>query len=192
MVSTPVSNLRTIKPLTPATWPDFERLFGANGACAGCWCTWWRLTSAEFTKFSKDEKKNVIRTLVQGGTIPGLIAYVDDLPAGWVSVGPRESFAHLERSKMLARVDDKPVWCINCFFIDRHHRRKGLSGYLIEEAVKFAKENGASIIEAYPIEAQEKMNSLSIYYGVANTFRRLGFKEVDRREKGHVIVRLEV
>jgi len=180
------------KPLTPATWPDFERLFGENGACAGCWCTWWRLTSAEFTKFSKDEKKNFIRTLVQGGTIPGLIAYVDDFPAGWVSVGPRESFAHLERSKVLARVDDKPVWCINCFFIERKHRRMGLTSFLIEEAVKFAKANGAKLIEAYPIDAQEKMRSPNLYYGVADTFRKLGFHEVDRREKGHVIMRLEI
>ena len=82
MASTLETKEMTMKPLTPATWPDFERLFGDNGACAGCWCTWWRLTSEEFTKFSKDEKKNVIRTLVQSGTIPGLIAYMGDFPAG--------------------------------------------------------------------------------------------------------------
>lgn len=27
-----------IKELTPELWPALEKLFGKNGACAGCWC----------------------------------------------------------------------------------------------------------------------------------------------------------
>jgi GNAT superfamily N-acetyltransferase len=179
----------TNKPLTPATLDDFERLFGPNGACAGCWCTWWRLSSTDFRKFSKDEKKNVIRTLVQGGKTPGLIAYMDEIPVGWVSVAPREEFLLLERSKKLARVDEKPVWCINCFFIERHHRRAGLTSYLIEEAVKFAKANGAAIVEAYPIDVHEKVSSSRLYYGQADTFRKLGFVEVARRDPVQPVMR---
>ena len=36
-----------VKPLTPALWPDLEALFGDNGACAGCWCMFWRLEVGE-------------------------------------------------------------------------------------------------------------------------------------------------
>ena len=35
------------KELTPKLWPDFERLFGANGACGGCWCMSWRIEKGE-------------------------------------------------------------------------------------------------------------------------------------------------
>ncbi|MGA8481012.1 MAG: hypothetical protein WB696_23860 [Chthoniobacterales bacterium] len=38
----------TFHALTPDRWPDFETLVGPRGACAGCWCMWWRLTSREF------------------------------------------------------------------------------------------------------------------------------------------------
>jgi hypothetical protein len=33
----------TIRTITPDDWPAIERLFGANGACGGCWCMWWRV-----------------------------------------------------------------------------------------------------------------------------------------------------
>jgi GNAT superfamily N-acetyltransferase len=182
----------SFQPLTTDTWPDFERLFGENGACAGCWCTWWRLTSTEFRKFSKDEKKNVIRTVVQQNKMPGLIAYSEETPIGWVSVAPREEFILLERSKNLARVDDQPVWSINCFFIERHYRRSGLTRLLIDEAVKFAKSRGATIVEAYPIDVHEKVSSARIYYGVADTFRKAGFVEVARRSPEQPIMRKAV
>ena len=31
-------------PLTPDRWDDFVKVFGQNGACAGCWCMYWRIT----------------------------------------------------------------------------------------------------------------------------------------------------
>lgn len=34
----------TFHPLTPKRWPDVEKLFGARGACGGCWCMFWRQT----------------------------------------------------------------------------------------------------------------------------------------------------
>ena len=33
----------TFKEVSSGLWPDFEKLFGANGACGGCWCQWWRM-----------------------------------------------------------------------------------------------------------------------------------------------------
>ena len=44
----PVQQDVAIHPLTPQRWADLERLFGANGACGGCWCMWWRLKRPEF------------------------------------------------------------------------------------------------------------------------------------------------
>ena len=96
------------------------------------------------------------------------------------------------RSKKLARVDDQPVWSINCFFIERHHRRAGLTAILIDEAVKFAAENGATIVEAYPIDVQEKVSSSRLYYGHAETFRKAGFVEVARCDPVQPMMRKEI
>ena len=38
----------TFQPLVPERLPDLERLFGPRGACAGCWCMWWKTTRKEF------------------------------------------------------------------------------------------------------------------------------------------------
>ena len=33
----------SIKPIKRNLWTDLEELFGANGACGGCWCMNWKL-----------------------------------------------------------------------------------------------------------------------------------------------------
>lgn len=177
-------------PLTAARWADFERLFGPNGACGGCWCTWWRISRSDYSRLSYDEKKNITRTLVHNGKVPGLIAYVDGIPAGWVAIAPRSEFPTLDRSRVLARVDDAPVWSINCFFIERHYRRQGLMKGLIRAAVDYARSQGAEIVEAYPLDPAGKTDSGSLYYGVAEIFRQAGFVEVARRSPHHPVMRM--
>ena len=54
-----------------------------------------------------------------GRVIPGLIGYLDGRPVGWISLGPREDYAKLKRSPVMKPVDDKPVWSIVCFYVDR-------------------------------------------------------------------------
>ena len=47
-------------PLTPELWSDLEQLFGARGACGGCWCMWWRLSAGEF---AAGNRAKVVRTI---------------------------------------------------------------------------------------------------------------------------------
>ena len=37
-----------IRPATREHWSDLAALFGARGACGGCWCMFWRQTGADF------------------------------------------------------------------------------------------------------------------------------------------------
>jgi hypothetical protein len=64
-----------IEPLTPERWPDFERLFGPNGACAGCWCMWWRLPRKAFDAGAGEGNRTAFRAIVETGPRPGLLAY---------------------------------------------------------------------------------------------------------------------
>jgi GNAT superfamily N-acetyltransferase len=187
-----MENNVTVKPLNASTWADFETLFNTSRTCTGCWCTWFRLPSPVFRSMSKEDKNAYMRTLVQSGKEPGLLAYIEGVPAGWVSVAPRTEFALLARSKKLAHVDDQPVWSINCFFTDRHYRGLGLTRFLIQAAIQFAVEHGATILEAYPIDTEGKVENGSLFYGLAETFRHLGFVEVARRTTHQPIMRLVV
>jgi GNAT superfamily N-acetyltransferase len=178
-----------IHPLTPARWPDLVKLFDPRGACAGCWCMWWRLPRADFDAGRGDGNRRGLERYAKAGHVPGLVAYEAGEPVGWVAIEPREAYSRLGRSRTLAPVDDAPVWSITCFFVARGHRGKGLTRVLIEAAVRHARAGGARIVEAYPVEVRDEVADASVYHGAASTFRALGFEEVARRSPTRPIVR---
>ncbi len=180
-----------IVPLTASRWNDFEMLFGPRGACAGCWCMEPRLTRSEWQRKQGDgNRKSMQRIVKQGVRSPGLLAYLEGDAVGWVSIEPREAFPRLARSRILAPVDDKPVWSIVCFFVSKRYRGRGLSVAMIEGAVDYARNKGARIIEGYPTEPKKKpMPPVFAYTGLAAAFRKAKFKEVARRSETRPIMR---
>jgi GNAT superfamily N-acetyltransferase len=182
-----------IHPLTADRWADFETLFGPRGAYGGCWCMFWRLRSSENARNKGADKKREMRRIVDSGKPPGLLAYVEGEPAGWCSIDSREKFLRIEHSRTLQRVDDRPgVWSLNCFVIARKHRRHGLMTGLLDAAVEYARERGAKIIEAYPIDPRGDLKSYEGYTGVGSAFRRRGFREVARPRENQAIMRMEL
>ncbi len=178
------------KPVTLAEWEDLQRLFGPNGADGGCWCMWWRIKRAEFERNHGEANRKAMEAIIRSGEVPGLLAYHQGEPVGWCSIAPREAFPVLDRSPVLKRVDDQPVWSIVCFYIARTRRRQGLTGLLIEAALNYARENGAKIVEAYPVDPETgKVTPEYAFTGLIGTFRKAGFKEVARRSNRRVILR---
>jgi len=178
-----------ILPLTPDRWDDFARLFGKNGACAGCWCMWWRLPRAQWVKQRGDQNKKSIRKLVSKGDAPGLLAYADGQPVGWCALAPREAYPRLATSRTLKPVDDRPVWSVTCFFVARPYRRRGVTVRLLKAAVKFARGRGAKIVEGYPVEPRKEQADAFVYTGLSSAFRKAGFKEVARGSPTRPIMR---
>ena len=178
-----------IIPLTPDRWDDFETLFGKNGACAGCWCTWWRMGQSEWLAKKGDGTKRTMRALVKKGPPPGLLAYAGDEAVGWCAVAPREDYPRLSRSKILAPVDGAPVWSVTCFFVKRDWRRRGVTVALLKEATRWVAKRGGRLLEGYPTDTDEEQPAAFVYHGLLSAFRRAGFREVARRSKTRPIVR---
>ena len=180
----------TFHPLTPERWPDFETLFGERGACGGCWCMWWRQTRSEFEKNKGAKNRRAMKKLVSSGQVPGIIAYAGGEPVGWCAVQPRESYPSLERSRVLKRVDEQPVWSITCFFIARTHRGQGVSAALVKAAIAHARKHGAQIVEGYPVEPKkDRMPDAFAWTGLPAAFEKAGFIEVARRSPTRPIMR---
>lgn len=178
-------------PLTPDRWPDLEALFGAKGACGGCWCMTWRLSRAQFDAQKGAGNKRAFKKLVTQGRAPGVLAYAGKQPVGWCAVAPREDYPALERSRVLAPVDDKAVWSVSCFFIAREFRRQGMSVLLLQAAVKFAKSQGAKIVEGYPQDlGKATLPAPFVWTGLLPTFTAAGFKEVARRSAKRPVMRI--
>ncbi len=180
-----------IHPVTPDRWPDLEALFGPQGAYGGCWCMWFRLTREQFRRDHGAANRQAMRRIVEAGEVPGLLAYADGRPAGWVSVAPRPVFGSIERSRVLKRIDDEPVWSIVCFYIDKGFRRQGLMAGLLRAAVEHARGRGARIVEGYPVEPQggRLPEAWAAYRGLVTAFRGAGFVEVARRSPDQPIMR---
>jgi len=180
-------------PLTYERWSDFELLFGDKGACGGCWCMWWRLKRSDFERQKGSGNKQIMKKLIKSGEIPGIIAYYDNQPIGWCSVSPREQFSTLERSRILKRVDDKPVWSVVCFFIAKPYRKIGLTKGFLSFVIKYCKERGVKIIEGYPIQPKKsEIPDVFVWTGFASAFQKVGFKEVARRSETRPIMRYEI
>ena len=180
-------------PLTPQRWKDFEKLFGERGACGGCWCMWWRLSKTKFNQQKGNRNKLAMKKLVNLRQIPGILAYIEDEPIGWCSIGPRESYSALIRSRFLTKIleeeNDKPIWSIVCFFVDKKFRNQGLSVKLIQAAVEFAKKNKAKIVEAYPKEPNIRWADSFLWTGHISVFKRAGFVETRRPSPSRPIMR---
>jgi len=171
-------------------WKDFTKLFGEKGACAGCWCMYWRLSSSQWKKQQGAGNKNGIKKIIFSNTSPGILVYDGDIPIGWCSISPRQKFIRLENSRILKPVDEKSVWSVVCFFIDKNYRKKGVSVELLQAAKKYVKSCKGKIIEGYPVAPKDgKYPDTFAYTGLANAFKEAGFKEVIRRSETRPIMR---
>lgn len=180
-------------PATPARWPDLEELFGPRGACGGCWCRYWKQTRPEYESKKGEPNRKALRKSVTAGETPGLLAYSNGEPVGWCAVEPREKFPTLARSRILAPVDDNPVWSVPCFFIRRDFRKKGLTSLLLKAAAEYARKQGAMILEGYPVESSKgKTPDAFAYTGLPSAFLKAGFHEAARRSEHRPIMRREL
>jgi GNAT superfamily N-acetyltransferase len=189
----PALSALEFQPLTPERWPDLETLFGEHGAYGGCWCMWWRITRSQFSKQQGEGNRQALQALVASGEVPGLLAYAQGEPVGWCSVAPRDSYPSLNRSPVLKRLDDRPVWSIVCFYVDKEYRSQGLTLELIRAAIEYVRGQGSQVIEAYPSQPKgQRLPPVSSYMGLPSLFEQAGFVECARPSPSKVIMRYYV
>jgi GNAT superfamily N-acetyltransferase len=176
-----------IRPLTPARLPDLASLFEQGGDPKWCWCAYFRIRGFDFSSGGKARHRKVMETAVvetaKEKRAPGLVAYAADEAVGWISIGPREDYERLAHSTVLKPIDDKPVWSIVCFVVGRRARGRGVARTLLKAGIDYARDHGATMLEAYPVEVDpgKRIDSGSVYRGTLTMFERAGFKVVDRR-----------
>jgi GNAT superfamily N-acetyltransferase len=176
-----------ILPLTPKRLPDLAALFEQGGDPKWCWCSFYRVRGVDFRTATPASNRRVLEQAVDSTSAearaPGLVAYRDGAVIGWVSVGPRDDYERLRHSKVLAPVDDRPVWSIVCFVVARSARGQGVARALLDAAIAYAAEHGATLLEAYPVDTEGgRVASATAYKGTLSMFESAGFEVVDRRQ----------
>jgi GNAT superfamily N-acetyltransferase len=169
-----------VEPVTSECWDDVCTVLGSSGGDGGCWDMFWRLTGSEYAASSKDRNRSLLHRLVEAGTVaPGLIAYRDGKPAGWISVGPRGDYRRLARSRHFAALDDQVVFSVICLRVVPAHRGAGVSAALVSAAVEHARTYGAAAVEAYPVRTDgRRLQPRDVYCGTLDVFVAAGYQVV--------------
>lgn len=169
-----------IHPATEERFPDLAQLLAPRRKDApACWCLTYRVTSSEFSSLKGADRPNRLRALCARENAPGVIAYVDGIPAGWCAFGPRTEMGRLQRSRTIPQVDDRPVWSIVCFVVKAAYRKQGLTHQLLHTAIAYARSKGVQTLEAYPIETGgTRVSAAFAFVGTTSLFEAAGFQKV--------------
>jgi GNAT superfamily N-acetyltransferase len=172
-----------VHPLTPARFADLATLFEQGGDPSWCWCSFFRHRNRDWTNSTAATNRAALQGLTED-RVPGLVAYEDGRAIAWTGLGPREDFDRLMHAKVLGPVDDTPVWAIVCFVVGRGSRGRGVAKGLLDAAIEYARAQGATTLEAYPVELAEgaRIPSANAFAGTLAMFERAGFEVVARRQ----------
>ena len=192
----------TVVPANEASWDDLVAIFGTTDA-GHCQCQRFKVIGWIWRDSTLEERTAALRAQTACGrpdapTTSGLVAYVDDAPAGWVAVEPRTAYPKLRtlRVPWTGRAEDKDdpgVWALTCFAVRKGYRGRGLTYHLARAAVDFARERGARALEAYSMIAPpgKEITWGEMHVGARQVFEEAGFAEVHHPTPRRVIMRIE-
>jgi GNAT superfamily N-acetyltransferase len=180
-----------VRDLSMDTWSDFEAVLGRNGGARGCWCMHWRLSIGEWTDGKGDGNKRAMKSLATHKPAPGVMVYRESDPVAWCSLGPRIAFPRLQRSPLLAEIDDDHACAITCIFVGREHRGAGLLTPILDAVCEYAADAGYPAVAGYPIEPRKgkRAGADTAMTGIASAFLAAGFEEIARPRQDRPIMR---
>ena len=185
-------------PLTPDRWDDFVALFETDSMCRMCWCLAFRLPPSVRRDMKGDVRKKHMAKVVKAGPPPGLLAYKDKAPVGWIAIAPRPATPEFNIGRKSSAVvdeadaNDPGVWAATCFFVRKDARGQGVTAALVGAAEGWAKKNGAKRIEACPMAHQEKRSTAGLFVGPKRVFDRAGYATIVERKPGRPLMRKEL
>jgi len=183
----------TTKELTPARWPDFEKLFAKHGGVqAGCWCMFYHRPLPIPEKERATRNRRDKRALVLERRSHGILVYAGEQAVGWCQFGPREELPRIDAGRnyrKLALPETTKLWRITCFFVDRDHRRRGVAQVALRAALQAIRKRGGGLVEAYPAT---NPRAVATWFGSVAMFERERFRPVAVLGKSNVVMRRRV
>lgn len=192
-----------IVPANEVSCAALAQVFGAKGPAAECQCQRYRLARGEsFRNAPVEERAHRLRAQTNCGdrlaaTTTGLIARLDGQEVGWCAVAPRASHPGLVCNGSMAawagRYEDRSdshVWAITCVFVRPGSRRLGVASALVAAAVGFARERGASRLEAYPIDQPSALGTEN-HPGLLTMYQQAGFDLIQHPSKRRSVVAIQ-
>lgn len=151
-----------VAELEPSRVEDYLSLFdpdSANGVV--CYCTRWNMTREEIDRrIMEPVKKNeaqlgqisreIAAEMVRSGKIQGYLAYENGVPVGWCNCANKKSYTFLARHVTAGDEEEEKIKSIVCMKVIPEKNFFRVGSALLASAIKRAREEGYSFIEAYP------------------------------------------
>jgi len=178
-----------VVPATAQRWPDVGHAFGRRAAKVdSCWCQ-------RFRHHQGPNNQSALQREIETAHVPiGLLAYIEDIPAGWTRVVPRHTLPGVCGNRALQRIleDDESAWWVAGLAVRPEHRGSGVGIALLREAVAYADSHGASVLEGHPVDVerlQAKPSGSAVFTGTMAMFHATGFTEVGRTYPSRPVMR---
>lgn len=181
----------TVEPLRPDTWDAFARLVERhNGVWGGCWCLAFHPRFPEGGK-SVEGNRTLKRRLVDEERAHAAVVFDGDRAVGWCQFGTPEELPRIyHRKEYEAGIIEPADYRITCFFVDRDHRREGVSAVALRGALDLIAGTGGGVVEGYPQDTGgEKVSASFLYNGTRTLFEQAGFAYERPKGKNHCVMR---
>ena len=189
-----------IAPATVERWSDLVTVFGTRGDPSWCWCQFFLTTGNRYRDSAERNRADLEAQVREAKVPPGLLAYRNGEPIGWLQLGPRTSYPRVTGQAALAKIvgdrdAEERVWRTTCLVVRVGHRRQGVAGALLAAGVKYAAEHGASVLEGHPVDVSARPGRSAgavLYHGTLSMFTHAGFVEIGRTTPTRPVMRRHV
>lgn len=166
-----------VRPATHERFADVATMIGPKKKDANvCWCLSHRVDSKTNKSLLGTARRDYVEDLTKADVAPGVLAYDGDEVVGWAALG-RRADTPFARARKIPHMDDEDVWSIWCLRVRPGHRGQGISHALLAGVVEYAREQGAPVVEGYPVDNQgEKVDLTMAFVGTRSLFEKAGFQ----------------
>jgi len=192
MTTTEAAGELTVRALGPETWDAFAALVERhNGVFGGCWCTWFQTMPSEKT-YTAERNRELKERLVREGRAHAALVFDGEAAVAWCEYGSCAELPNIYHRKQYdAEADLYPDYRITCLFVDRRHRRHGVSVVALHGALDLIAQAGGGVVEGYPHDTQGKKQSV-LYNGTRRMFEDAGFELVRTKGQKNTVMRRTV
>ena len=183
-----------IRTLTSETWPAYAALIEKHhGIFGGCWDTYFHSLERDPDR-TYDSNRELKCRLVEEGRAHAAVVFEGDAAVGWCQYGSPDELPNIHhRKQYLAEADQFPDYRLTCIFVDRDHRRQGVTELAIRGALDLIAAAGGGVVEGYPHEKPTKKVSSSFLYNATRpVYERMGFEYVRPKGLKNCVMRIVV
>jgi GNAT superfamily N-acetyltransferase len=158
---------------------------------------WFIIPVKDYHTAGGEGNRASFKALAEDSGLPmGLLAYENaGEPVGWCAVGPRSRYVRALKTPTYRGgepEDNSVTWLVPCLFTRKDMRGSGITRALLQAAVEFARQNGATALEGFPFSGSARRSSGDVQVGFESLFSSCGFHVVRTPSPSRVVMRREL